>query len=117
MARNSKMLVGWAAPTIGEQRGTGGNRGEQGDTSHIYLDMYLRRIREVSLNFQHYKKDCDECGSKVACRAYWVCLNSFDTFWFNCVRGCLKEKYLSRSNDYIWLFVDHPICYAACPPM
>ena len=56
MARNSKMLVGWAAPTIGEQRGTGGNRGEQGDTSHIYLDMYLRRIREVSLNFPQFPK-------------------------------------------------------------
>ena len=67
-------------------------------------------------NCSFYNKDC-ECGNRIACAAYDFCSKSFDTFWFNCVRGCLKEKYLSRFNDYIWLFVDHPICYAACPPM
>ncbi|MDO8446578.1 MAG: RHS repeat-associated core domain-containing protein [Deltaproteobacteria bacterium] len=66
-------------------------------------------------NCSHYKNDCD-CGSQVACTAYSVCTNSLlNGNWWNCVRGCLKDKYLNRVSDAQWLAVDHPVCYASCP--
>ncbi len=65
-------------------------------------------------NCAHYTRNC-ECGDQVACVAKTICLTTPNNIWFNCVRSCLKDKYLSRVNNATWLAIDHPVCYGSCP--